>query len=488
MSAAAIAPRPRYTVHTRPLARTPASLLGTMQVADHSGERKKRRRHDHGHGHGHDHRSEKSSHRDEKKRCDEEDDGPRHHKSHRKKHRHHKDKHGHRHRHEPAEVSAAKGEADLFTAFVQAHPTSRGELRSLLALLDDGQAVILDQIADSAVRTRLRCALEALGVRPDTLPDGSLVFAAADSSRLSQEHAELLREDMEVGGKHMNGSGSSIVAQDSTAEPAAAASHSSTAVLPKRVYGVSLPPATEMARPDIGPVHYDEEEEDLSSASSQVGPSLPASDGAAASECGGHRWWQREQAAPRPAAAVEDAGPVEHSVARDGWMVSVPAGGLPTDQARQFLRRGREPVGEGSAAWLETPADHQRKAAVEQADDPSQPKTLAEAVAIASANAGKHTRASFGSHQAPFGEDRVAQPAAKSLLEVHAGIKRDERKIRSGKAEWEGNHPWRPWNRETDLDVRAANPKGTETILNHVSHLANLVDERACHLLFLCSG
>jgi hypothetical protein len=96
--------------------------------------------------------------------------------------------------------------------------------------------------------------------------------------------------------------------------------------------------------------------------------------------------------------------------------------------------------------------------------------TLAEAVAIASANAaaGKHPRAAFAS-QASEGGARSEQPGAKSLVEVHAEIKRSDSKSRSCKAEWEGQHPWKPWNRDTDLDMRAANPKGKESILNHVS-------------------
>ena len=36
-------------------------------------------------------------------------------------------------------------------------------------------------------------------------------------------------------------------------------------------------------------------------------------------------------------------------------------------------------------------------------------------------------------------------------------------------------HPWKPWNRDTDLDVRAANPKGKETILNN-QHMGKLGD------------
>ena len=51
----------------------------------------------------------------------------------------------------------------------------------------------------------------------------------------------------------------------------------------------------------------------------------------------------------------------------------------------------------------------------------------------------------------------------------HIGIftAKEAKKGGAKKAGWEGKHPWRPWNRETDLDVRAANPKGKESITKH---------------------
>ena len=58
----------------------------------------------------------------------------------------------------------------------------------------------------------------------------------------------------------------------------------------------------------------------------------------------------------------------------------------------------------------------------------------------------------------------------KSLVEIHAEAAAAAKKKESGgaaKAEWQGAHPWRPWNRETDLDVRRVDPKGQEKIVKH---------------------
>ena len=43
------------------------------------------------------------------------------------------------------------------------------------------------------------------------------------------------------------------------------------------------------------------------------------------------------------------------------------------------------------------------------------------------------------------------------------------------KAEWEGHHPWRPFDRDKDLDIRAAKPKSKESILNN-EHMGKLGD------------
>ena len=69
-----------------------------------------------------------------------------------------------------------------------------------------------------------------------------------------------------------------------------------------------------------------------------------------------------------------------------------------------------------------------------------------------------------------FGATRGEAKRPKSLVEIHAEAAAAAKKKESGgaaKAEWQGAHPWRPWNRETDLDVRRVDPKGQEKIVKH---------------------
>ena len=197
---------------------------------------------------------------------------------------------------------------------------------------------------------------------------------------------------------------------------------------------------------------------------------------------GGERWWQREQAVPKPAPVAEDeSSAAARATSRDDWMVSLPTGrsGLTADsgQARQFSRNGTAGgvLPSDLAMWTETPADRERKAAAKwgSADggggssSSSQPMTLADAVAIASANAaaGKRPREMATSSG---GEGSGSQPpAAKSLVDLNAERLAAEAKQggKKQKADWEGQHPWRPWDREKDLDIRQVNPKGKESVL-----------------------
>jgi len=404
-------------------------------------------------------KSEKHRHRDEKLRdkLKKKHRGKRHHSSHTQDHH-------------PTFAASTHDSSSDFKAFVQAHPSSCAEMRSLLILLDEGQAVVLDQIADTALRAWLRAALEALGLSSEALPDGSVAFAAPDGSRLSARYAKLLHTD------------TSAIATEEHEEHEVEAQVPS----PKRVYGAAAPPSSgrEGAVSNIGPMlpsvtHESAADDDSnSSSSSQVGPSLPTGETSSAA-VSGDLWWQREQSAPKPTAAIVDAQSLDSSGARDGWMVSLPTerSDLNTNQTRQFLRNGRELPGDLSA-WTDAPADRDRKVAAAASTGggilatSGQPMTLAEAVAIASANAaaGKRPKASFVSETS--GRDKAVgdgpnQPAVKSLVEVHGDIRASESQQKAGKADWEGHHPWRPWNRDTDLDVRAANPKGKESILNN---------------------
>ena len=111
---------------------------------------------------------------------------------------------------------------------------------------------------------------------------------------------------------------------------------------------------------------------------------------------------------------------------------------------------------------------------------PGLPMSLAQAAAYAAANKGKAIAHAPVARPTPTGGGAAeSRPAPKSLVELveeqKAKEAREKKKGGKAKAEWEGAHPWRPWNRETDLDVRAANPKGKESILNN-QHMGKLGD------------
>ena len=103
----------------------------------------------------------------------------------------------------------------------------------------------------------------------------------------------------------------------------------------------------------------------------------------------------------------------------------------------------------------------------------------AEAVALAKQNAaaGKRPRgfetSAGGGAETGGGADDGPKP--KTLVELHQEQQASEKAAKKGKADWEGQHPWKPWNRDTDLDVRKANPKGKESILNN-QHMGKLGD------------
>ena len=146
--------------------------------------------------------------------------------------------------------------------------------------------------------------------------------------------------------------------------------------------------------------------------------------------------------------------------------------------SKTFSRSGVQERGDASG-WTDTPAERRRREEAEAAGSsgPALPMSLAEAARVAAANKGKRALggSSGGAKGGEGGEGGDGRPAPKSLVQlVEEGAVKPKGAEKS-KAEWEGKHPWRPWNRETDLDVRQANPKGKESILNN-QHMGKLGD------------
>jgi hypothetical protein len=43
----------------------------------------------------------------------------------------------------------------------------------------------------------------------------------------------------------------------------------------------------------------------------------------------------------------------------------------------------------------------------------------------------------------------------------------------AAKQDWEGAHPWKPWDRDKDLNAPASKPKGTSDLLKAAGSLSN---------------
>lgn len=143
------------------------------------------------------------------------------------------------------------------------------------------------------------------------------------------------------------------------------------------------------------------------------------------------------------------------AASRDSWMLALPTdrSGVAADtfgEARQFARK-EQPAAALDASWTRAPDSGAAAAAAE----PARPMSLAEAAALAKAMAGHSQRASGREVRGGARDD--SKPAEKSLVDLHAEQQakaKAERKAKGAKEEWAGAHPWKPWNRETDLDVR----------------------------------
>ena len=431
----------------------------------------------------HKHKKSSHKHRDKEKKRKRHKDGKDHHKD-------KKEKRSKRSRHDDVPAVDVERQStaawEAFAAVVVANPHSRGELKMLLQMLDAGQMVVLESIEDPAMRSRLESALTALGLPTQVLDDGSQAHYKPEAATLSlRDHFASLFDGIPTADDAADESPS----QAAPLEPEPPAKPDGPPAASRRVYGVAQRP--EGAEESIGPAlpppdDPDEDEED----DDAVGPTLPAGldHGAAASSVhvgggGGEsakpRWWEQADTGPKPstaAAAAEALAAPTVQKEHDEWMTSLPSDrvGFNPMEARQFTRNGVQAQGDTSI-WTDTGEDKVRKASQAQlgASDggsgrgASQPMTLADAVAIAQANAaaGKRPRPAGGSGLGG-GNGGSDGPAAKSLVDVNLELKAGEKAKKGKAADWEGQHPWRPWDRDKDLDIRQVNPKGKEVVLN----------------------
>ena len=411
----------------------------------------------------------KHSHSSHKKRKKEH----RHkeHKEHRHKEHRHREHKQHRHkRHQNNAPGAAAAQAaqaaqpideDLarsaLEAICEAHAGGRAELRALLEMLDSGGGVIFEQIEDVEARARLQAMSRSLGLQVERLDDGSVLHSKPDADGpLAARFASVL-------------------------EPPA-----------RRVYGVAARPDEGIADAAIGPMlppglgggfgggggdddgdgdGDDDDDDDDDVVGPRAAPAGAGSDDTGGGG-GGNLWWQQEHQRAKPAAPVTsdaDEGPSE----RDSWMTALPTERSDRNQqgggeARQFSRTEVKEKGDVSH-WTDTPADRARKAkeAEARASAAAAPMSLAEAAAVARSNAGRIPRRNFSTNAVGKSDEAHDQPKPKTLVQIKEEMAAEEKKVKKGKEEWEGAAPWRPFNRETDLDIRKANPKGKDEILKN---------------------
>ncbi|KAK3037061.1 hypothetical protein RJ639_031778 [Escallonia herrerae] len=131
---------------------------------------------------------------------------------------------------------------------------------------------------------------------------------------------------------------------------------------------------------------------------------------------------------------------------RDEWMTTLPPERKPgmTTQSTKFSRSSKEGRGDTSA-WTDTPSERAQKAKMNYLE------AYNEAAALAS-NDQQKKRANS---DAELVDKYNNVKRSKSLVEKHQEGVRNRSKKKSKQErtneEWEGQHPWKPWDREKDL-------------------------------------
>ena len=398
---------------------------------------------------------------------------------------------------EPAEAIVAR--------LISASPKGAEDVRGLLSMLDAGEALVLSHIKDKRVAQDLERLSASLGMQRSTLQDGSVAHSlrsasagsltsrfgdlldggggessGSDSDSDSDEAAVQQEADVRVGAAGPSAAGPSVAAPDEAAAPTS------------RVYGVAARP--EGIGPAVGPVAVGPIGPDVPGGiggggsgddgggddDDDIGPRLPGADEpqASSASAASKRWWEREVQAPQAPAPIPEAS--RAAAGRDDWMMAPPPaggasgsgpGGEGWGEARGFARNGvtPKPTAAETEEWTETPAEREAKeqarrtrANMGMADAGSGgrtvPLSLAEVAAQAQAK-GRTMASGSGGGGGGEAEKKKTGPAPKTLVEVHQELAAKKKAASDGKQDWEGKHPWRPWNRETDLTVRTTKTK-----------------------------
>ncbi|KAD6795453.1 hypothetical protein E3N88_06349 [Mikania micrantha] len=150
---------------------------------------------------------------------------------------------------------------------------------------------------------------------------------------------------------------------------------------------------------------------------------------------------------------------VKEEKRRDEWMTTLPPErkpGVATQQSsKSFSRTSKEGRGDASV-WTDTPSDRAQKAKMNYLE------AYNEAAALAAAT---DQEKKTSNADAELVDKYNKAKRSKSLMEKHQESTRVRSKKKSKsdqekqKQEWEGQHPWKPWDREKDLTAGRQNVK-----------------------------
>lgn len=452
----------------------------------------------------------------------------------------------------PAPDAAAA--AHVLIELVRARPDGASDLAELLKLVDGGESIVIDGIADLFVRTALEALFVAAGLRASagegsdgaaersysalrghSLPLGpvlaSVMPATAGASAERPGGGECDGVAAGVGEAASDVAGPQLPPSSPTPSSPTAATgldeHEHAAVgSSARTLGPARPPAELLARAeemadserlalamaDMPEAEGAADERAPSSPGSPlVGPALPP--GASADEVGGDgagasgmalpakpQWWQRTAA--EVAAAVLARSATAEPV-REEWMTALPTNrqgpSFAVDAARGFTRQGLTELGDTSV-WTDTPEERRRKAAARFATivpggigvgSERQGVGMLSGVSLAARQVAEPAAAPPRAAAQPRAAGVAPPPTSsgpKTLVEMHLERQRQlaapahatggkggksGKGAKAGKGgrgqplDWDPESaPWRPFDRDKDLDPRRADPNGLKRALN----------------------
>ncbi|KAK9271165.1 hypothetical protein L1049_026754 [Liquidambar formosana] len=131
---------------------------------------------------------------------------------------------------------------------------------------------------------------------------------------------------------------------------------------------------------------------------------------------------------------------------RDEWMTTLPPERKPgmTTQSTKFSRTSKEGRGDTSM-WTDTPLDRAQKAKINYLE------AYNEAAALASNEEEKKRTRSDADLVDRYNKAKRSKSLVQKHQEESVGRSKKKSKQLPQKEEWVGQHPWKPWDRETDL-------------------------------------